>query len=248
MGQNPPIGRAGKTRKPAFAAGRYFKYAIGEILLVVIGILIALQINNWNEKRKSSENELALLNSLKSEMMTSLKGLEYDYESSVEFRQSTRNIYYYIQNKPKLVDSMNIDFYKSVQFDYSFPKTSTYETLKSGDLEIIKSDSLRMIITDIYEEDYERILKKVDTRRNAARLLFPYYQKNFRTILVKSDSLSRGRALGIPNNYNLLINDPEYETLIFEANTGRNMASSDLRRTIKDIENCIKQIDSYLEQ
>ena len=32
--------------------GKYFKYAIGEIVLVVIGILIALQINNWNEKQK----------------------------------------------------------------------------------------------------------------------------------------------------------------------------------------------------
>ena len=32
--------------------GKYFKYAIGEIVLVVIGILIALQINNWNEGRK----------------------------------------------------------------------------------------------------------------------------------------------------------------------------------------------------
>ena len=32
--------------------GKYLKYAIGEIVLVVIGILIALQINNWNEERK----------------------------------------------------------------------------------------------------------------------------------------------------------------------------------------------------
>jgi hypothetical protein len=32
--------------------GKYFKYAVGEIVLVVIGILIALQINNWNENRK----------------------------------------------------------------------------------------------------------------------------------------------------------------------------------------------------
>ena len=31
--------------------GKYFKYAIGEIILVVIGILIALQVNNWNENR-----------------------------------------------------------------------------------------------------------------------------------------------------------------------------------------------------
>jgi hypothetical protein len=36
--------------------GKYFKYAIGEIVLIVIGILIALSINNWNENRKEKRN------------------------------------------------------------------------------------------------------------------------------------------------------------------------------------------------
>ena len=40
--------------------GKYLKYAIGEIVLVVIGILVALQINNWNEQRKAHINEEAL--------------------------------------------------------------------------------------------------------------------------------------------------------------------------------------------
>ncbi|WP_424286426.1 DUF6090 family protein, partial [Eudoraea sp.] len=41
--------------------GKYFKYAIGEIVLVVIGILIALQINNWNESSKQRIEEVRLL-------------------------------------------------------------------------------------------------------------------------------------------------------------------------------------------
>ena len=44
--------------------GKYFKYAIGEIILVVIGILIALQINNWNEGRKAKNNEAVLVKQL----------------------------------------------------------------------------------------------------------------------------------------------------------------------------------------
>ncbi|WP_139316562.1 DUF6090 family protein [Algoriphagus marinus] len=44
-----------KTSKSSSQTGRYFKYAIGEIVLVVIGILIALSINNWNENRKTEE-------------------------------------------------------------------------------------------------------------------------------------------------------------------------------------------------
>ena len=45
----------------------YFKYAIGEIVLVVIGILIALQINNWNEQRKDEVSTKLMLNQLKEE-------------------------------------------------------------------------------------------------------------------------------------------------------------------------------------
>jgi hypothetical protein len=48
--------------------GKYFKYAIGEIVLVVIGILIALSINNWNELKKERAVELETLNDLKSEI------------------------------------------------------------------------------------------------------------------------------------------------------------------------------------
>lgn len=53
-----------KTGKPAWPAGRYLKYAIGEIVLVVIGILIALQINNWNENRLNNKVLKTSLNSL----------------------------------------------------------------------------------------------------------------------------------------------------------------------------------------
>ncbi|MFK7783267.1 DUF6090 family protein, partial [Psychroserpens sp.] len=44
--------------------GKYFKYAIGEIVLVVIGILIALQINNWNEQRKTRISEISYIQSI----------------------------------------------------------------------------------------------------------------------------------------------------------------------------------------
>ncbi|MGK0309175.1 MAG: hypothetical protein ACI8RP_002143 [Urechidicola sp.] len=48
--------------------GKYLKYAIGEIILVVIGILIALQINNWNESRKQSTSEKEFITSVKNDL------------------------------------------------------------------------------------------------------------------------------------------------------------------------------------
>ncbi|MBT8252612.1 MAG: hypothetical protein KJN68_01480, partial [Bacteroidia bacterium] len=54
---------------------KYLKYAIGEILLVVIGILIALQINNWNESQKMERKEQILLTQLKQEFEDNLRQL-----------------------------------------------------------------------------------------------------------------------------------------------------------------------------
>ena len=58
--------------------GKYFKYAIGEIFLVVIGILIALQINQWNENRKENNALKTLTENLNNEFQKNLKELEID--------------------------------------------------------------------------------------------------------------------------------------------------------------------------
>lgn len=57
--------------------GKYLTYAIGEILLVVIGILIALQINNWNEQRKQNQTYLNILKTVKSDMMIDTMNIAY---------------------------------------------------------------------------------------------------------------------------------------------------------------------------
>ena len=227
---------------------KYLIYAIGEIILVVIGILIALSINNWNENKKASLKEATNLKSIKSELESSLQEIRTDYDRISRYKQSTLNIYKYIQEKPAVVDSMYLDFYNSIQFSMFFPKTSTYETFKSGNLDLIKSDSLRVLIIDIYEAGFVRIKTKVGSRRNAANLLFPYYKEHFTTKLIPNSDGNQGYIrVGIPNDYEHLLYDSEFETLIAEAMLGRSMEVSDFERTIEWIEKGIDAIDRYLK-
>jgi hypothetical protein len=58
-------------------AGRYFKYAIGEIILVVIGILIALSINNWNEDRKTKDTIKGIYGIVKSDLESDVKTIDW---------------------------------------------------------------------------------------------------------------------------------------------------------------------------
>ncbi len=56
---------------------RYFKYALGEVVLVVIGILIALQINNWNEHRKSKQALAAIYNTVVEDLKSDILEIQY---------------------------------------------------------------------------------------------------------------------------------------------------------------------------
>ena len=216
--------------------------------MVVIGILIALQINNWNENRKANIKEMANLKSLKSELVISLEELNSDYNSTKLFHNSTLKVQNYIQKKATISDSMFRDYFLSYQFANFFPKTSTYETFKNGNLELIQSDSLRILITDIYETGYKRILAKVNTRRNAGRNLFPYYLEHFRVISNSQTDISTFKSyVAIPNDYEHLINDPKYETLISEAILGRGVQLRDFEFTIELVEKGISQIEEYIK-
>ncbi|MFD1314284.1 DUF6090 family protein [Namhaeicola litoreus] len=74
-----------RTSSKTNRLSKYFLYAIGEIILVVIGILIALQINNWNEKRKENLKSKALLQEFKKDLVRDT--LESNYVTGMLKRQ-----------------------------------------------------------------------------------------------------------------------------------------------------------------
>ena len=85
-----------RIRQKLIAEGklkRYIIYAIGEIVLVVVGILIALQVNNWNEFRKSKKKEISIYKEIQSELgetnkdiVEDIEGLEKNIKSVIKVR------------------------------------------------------------------------------------------------------------------------------------------------------------------
>jgi len=85
-----------KALIPENRFGRYFFYAIGEILLVVIGILIALQINNWNENRKDINRSRAILGEFKKDLASDTTGINR-FVRLLERRTSIETLIRYAQ-------------------------------------------------------------------------------------------------------------------------------------------------------
>ena len=88
--------------------GKYIKYAIGEIVLVVVGILIALQINNWNEQRKYNKTEEQILIGLEEEFKASLAELKRITELNKKVRKATFDLIQNLRSKDPFEDANKI--------------------------------------------------------------------------------------------------------------------------------------------
>ena len=128
------------------------RYAIGEIVLVVIGILIALSLNNWNEGRKGRIYEIKALKEISAALKTDSivnKGIQ----ERVQRRDTAiNNILSYLKSGATNADSMLIENLKdsNTNIKISF-NGGAYEALKSKGLEYIRNDSLRNMIVAAYE-------------------------------------------------------------------------------------------------
>ena len=87
--------------------GKYLKYAIGEIFLVMIGILLALQINNWNENRRGTTLEIDILKEVKNGLITDLEDAKFNLNSQEETYASQDLIINWLESNLAYNDSLS---------------------------------------------------------------------------------------------------------------------------------------------
>lgn len=129
----------------------YLLYAIGEIVLVVIGILIALQINNANEARKIKIKELNYLTTLKVDLQLNLNELNDYIEKRNTSISSAGVVLDFIEGRRE-INPNEFNFHNlNVQIWQPFNQNdNTYlELVNSGNLEIISNDTIRHTLLDM---------------------------------------------------------------------------------------------------
>ena len=139
--------------------GKYFKYAIGEILLVVIGILIALQINNWNEARKLEKKEAIYLDALKADFEKSIMALNRVIRKTTRVSKGADTLAGLIKNQGHELTAIQIDTLMDVStgFTVFMPSEGVIkDIISSGKLDMIKNDGLRTKIAS-WEADLRMI-------------------------------------------------------------------------------------------
>jgi hypothetical protein len=218
---------------------KYLKYAIGEIILVVIGILIALQINNWNETNKLRNLELDILK----EVNTSL---ESDLEDVIENSNILKNkfkseniVIDWLKSELPFNDSLSKHLNR-IQFGIEFNyQVAPYETLKQLGMRTIENDSLRKQISYLYDFRFENFSTMIRYQNEFIRDLQKLGADQFNEIGFITENIMK------PVNLVELRKDNEYQ---YHMTTIKNYNEYILDSLLPQVENDILKTRKMIEK
>jgi len=152
MDKQPTV-QVGKT-------GNYFKYAIGEIVLVVIGILIALSINNWNEARKATIFEDEILNLIDQNLEIDSISISKELYKTKQAIELTDRLLQKVSQK-EYGDSLNNWMGKIISFERFKSQSSAFEVLKARGIEAISNKELQIKLISYNDESLYKLYESL---------------------------------------------------------------------------------------
>jgi len=184
---------------------KYFKYAIGEIVLVVIGILIALQINTWNENRKERFIEQKILQSLNNDLETDIANIKSMISNDSTLNQTNIKLIKLLKDTHTEYDSSFSKMFGNInRYDLFYPQKMGYEALKSKGLEILRNDSLKSQIVNLYDFQYALMAESMDLKKQLYLDTNLIFNEQLQTV-VNDTSTNIGFAfIKTPNDFKAL--------------------------------------------
>jgi len=206
-------------RKNLLSKGKtanYLKYAIGEIVLVMIGILLALQVNNWNEVRKDNIRKNLLLKSLKVEFSLNLNQLDSVLYFDNLVVKSTYRFLHLDENEwvANNTDSLRV-LLQSTSWLWTFDAQNgaLRSGISSGDIHLIKNDSLINLLfswQDVVADAKENEDRSINLRLDSYEVLDRFIRSvDYRSV----EHVKLGKSK-FYSDYQALINDPLFEDYI----------------------------------
>lgn len=136
---------------------KYLIYALGEIALVMIGILLAIQVNNWNEKRTTARKNIEILKEIKRNVEFNIQHADTEIQREKGVIQSINIVLESLEQEKVYHDSLDYHFLNSVLWSESTWKSSGHETLKAYGVDKLKSVEVKEAILDLYEISYNQV-------------------------------------------------------------------------------------------
>ncbi len=242
---------------------RYLTYAIGEILLVVIGILIALQINNWNTERSNRAREVKYLTGIKADFAVDLNNLAVLIEDK---QRKTSSAWLLLNTAPptNVADLRSLDSLSHNVFAWQtfVPSTKTLdELIGSGNLSFITNDSIKGRMLDVAQEYENLAVHTAHMRREydmylydrAALSVAQFTSLDWNKVLGQN-TLSRKletdevELAAVQQQWATLLQDLAFRNGLKLAMLNNNLMHKDCMEMVREIEGTIALIDQEIHE
>jgi len=232
----------------------YLKYAIGEIVLVMIGILLALQVDNWNQNRLEKLKEKKILVELKRDLASNDTILQREIENQQIIIEEITKTMEHLKMKKPFNDTIGvylgrISWIERIQF-----VSSAYESLKSIGIDIISSDPLRSDIANLFGNSFPFTTNWLrDAGLAHSDQLLPFYTQFFE-VDIKPFQVNSEPNIGnlfqdlrLAPYYDDLLQSREFVNAISKKRGFKLTIAEYLKRLQNSVRKTISDIDNELE-
>ena len=230
---------------------KYFFYAIGEITLIVIGILLALYLDNLNSEKKLRAVEIKILYELNSNLSSSIKSFERAIQAEQIYLENNLLILNFLDNNKPYDESLDNAFGTYYWTISSNPIKGGYDYLKSKGIDLIRNDSLRQNISYLFENEFPILKEENEVWANNLQqnISYPYHVDHFRNYYSKDIDNDQGNnEYAKPNEYNALLKDEKFKSINAEIIGNRRWNINSLQKIIIATKGLMTQIDNEIKK
>lgn len=216
-----------------------WKYAAREISLIVIGILVALAINNWNEERINYQEETKTLQELRAALENDLSDIRINVRYQEQGLASSQTILKHIHNDIPYHDSLNAHFGQMLSATFFLSDNMVYRSLEVSGRALISSNTIRKAASVLYAHDYAFIKQLEQIDNELLNSFFrPYYGRHFYD--------HRMFVSSTPRDPSFVLNDPVFEGNLEWWISGKKMIVPRYNNLAGKVEDLIAKLDQEL--
>jgi hypothetical protein len=183
-----------------------WKYAIGEMALIFVGITLALIANSWYESLKSREEEREILEQLAISLETDVQALRATRDTIDQKVRLMTRLEKHIQEGLPYTADLDASFKTILGGSSVQMSTAAFDTLKYRGIDLISDSAIRRQLVGYYDTEQARLERRNSYDRGDQSLAEPYFKKNFRW--------ESGELLMAPVDYDSLVVDQEFLNIL----------------------------------
>lgn len=226
---------------------KYMLYAVGEILLVMIGILLALQVNNWNEQRKEQFEEKKILKEIAESFKSDVDGLKNMILRLKKADADLYDILYHVDHNIPYYDSLNYKFRWLTQpHRWRFNRTA-FRSLENTGLDIIRDSNIKEMIIYAYEGFYPRLNRSFQNYEdNILQYSRPLIRKHFHIPTTASEDYDSMLSFK-PIDFEMLRGMPEFRNILITLKYSSKFELDQVEAAVIGIPELIELIEDYVD-